>query len=437
MLHRIPSNSLGARSEVMAEAITRCVHCGFCLPTCPTYEVLGDEADSPRGRIYLIKEVLEGNLQAADAAPHIDRCLGCVACETHCPSGVPYGQLLSSYRATRQVGTSRSLMAKLRRWITAVTVPYPRRFAFAMRLGRWTRPLARLAPRGLQPLVELIPDSLPEANRPPQRSPAVGELQDEVMMHIGCAAQVLNPQITAAAIRVLNRAGVAVQVPPEQRCCGSLHWHVGHVRRATKLARRNVRAFGNRGMKIITTAAGCGSGMHEYPLVLADQRDVQQAKEFAQRVVDFSVYLNDKQLPPMTSPRPLKIAYHDACHLAHAQRVRQPPRELLERIDGVTLVDLVDSDLCCGSAGTYNIDQPVIAAELGRRKAQSVIDSGCDLVALGNIGCQVQIEQYLAKLGAASIPVLHVAQILDAVLAGRPLPERLASVESELGDATA
>jgi glycolate oxidase iron-sulfur subunit len=417
MLHRVPVETLGPRGEAMAQAITSCVHCGFCLPTCPTYEVLGDESDSPRGRIFLMKEVLEGNLAADQAAPHIDRCLGCVACQTACPSGVQYGELISSYRALHPVPQARSRWARLRRRIASLTVPYPKRFALAMRMGRLSRSLAKFAPRGMRPLVDLIPENLPAAEVPPELSPAVGTQRASVNLHIGCAAQVLNPDITSSAIRVLTRAGVAVRVPRAQACCGALHWHVGDAQHAAKLAKHNLDAFGSLPDAILTTAAGCGSGMHEYPLMLAGDARQDDAEQFAQRVMDVSVFLNRLELEEMAVERPLRIAYHDACHLAHAQRVRQPPRELLRRIKGVTLVELTDAEFCCGSAGTYNIDQPEIAAELGARKAQAVIAADCDLVALGNIGCQVQIEQHLRKAGSA-IPVLHVVQILDRVQRG-------------------
>lgn len=417
MLHRIPVETLGPRGEAMAQAITSCVHCGFCLPTCPTYEVLGDESDSPRGRIFLMKEVLEGNLAPEQAAPHLDRCLGCVACQTACPSGVQYGELISSYRALHAVPQARSRWARLRRRIASMTVPYPKRFGLAMQMGRWSRSLARFAPRGMRPLVDLIPEDLPQAERPPEFSPAIGAQRASVDLHIGCAAQVLNPDITASAIRVLTRAGVAVRVPRGQACCGALHWHVGDAGQAAKLAKRNLDAFGTQPDAILTTAAGCGSGMHEYPLMLAGDVRQSDAQQFSQRVMDVSVFLAGLELEPLAVERPLRIAYHDACHLSHAQRVRQPPRELLRRIAGVTLVELADAEFCCGSAGTYNIDQPEIAAELGARKAEAVIAADCDLVALGNIGCQVQIEQHLRKAGS-SLPVLHVVQILDRVQRG-------------------
>lgn len=422
MLHRISTEKLGPRGAAMGRAVESCIHCGFCLPTCPTYEVLGDEADSPRGRIMLMKEVLEGNLDAAQAAPHIDRCLGCVACQTHCPSGVEYGNLLSAYRSLEQSKQplTRTFASRLRRQLASWTLPYPKRFSLAMRLGRWGKKLAFATPSALKPMLELVPESLPLAEVVPAYSPAIGTERGRVMLHLGCAAQVLRPDITAAAIRVLNRNGIAVEVPTAQRCCGALHWHIGDSKAAMAFARANIDAFGNGEEPIITTAAGCGSGMHEYPLILAENADDPHVANFASRVIDISVYLDRLGIECPPAVAPIRIAYHDACHLAHAQKVRKPPRSLLQQIPGVTLVPLMESDLCCGSAGTYNIDQPEIAATLGARKARNIVESQCDVVALGNIGCQIQIEQHLAKL-MKPLPVLHTVQILDRAYRGLPL----------------
>jgi glycolate oxidase iron-sulfur subunit len=418
MLHRISTEKLGPRGAVMGHAVETCIHCGFCLPTCPTYEVLGNEADSPRGRIMLMKEVLEGNLDAAEAAPHIDRCLGCVACQTHCPSGVEYGNLLSSYRSLEETKqkSPRSVASRLRRKLASLTLPYPKRFALAMRFGKLGRKLAWATPSALKPMLDLVPDQLPDAESIPEHSPAIGEERGRVMIHLGCAAQVLRPDITSAAIRVLNLNGLAVHAPSRQQCCGALHWHVGDAAHAAKLANANMKAFGDGSEPIITTAAGCGSGMHEYPLILSGGNETA-SEAFSARVLDVSVYLERMGIKPPPAIAPLRIAYHDACHLAHAQKVRRPPRMLLQQIPGVELVDLHESDLCCGSAGTYNIDQPEIAAQLGRRKVDNILATGCDIVALGNIGCQIQIEQHLAKLGK-NIPVLHTIQILDRAYRG-------------------
>ena len=416
MLHRIPIETVGPRGAAMAHAVESCIHCGFCLPTCPTYEVLGDEADSPRGRIMLMKEVLEGTLDPAVAAPHIDRCLGCVACQTHCPSGVEYGNLISSYRSLEgsKVHSPGTFAGKLRRKLASLTLPYPKRFSLAMKMGKLGRRLRWVTPKALHPMLDLVPEALPPAEVVPDLSPAIGTERGIVFLHIGCAAQVLRPDITSAAIRVLNQNGISVHVPKAQGCCGALHWHIGDAKNAMKLATINLAAFGNGDEPIITTAAGCGSGMHEYPLMMAGQRNIDLAKRFADRTIDISEYLDRIGIVPPPKVTKLRIAYHDACHLAHAQKVRKPPRNLLKSIPGVELVELQESDLCCGSAGTYNIDQPEIAAQLGKRKIDNVVASQCDIVALGNIGCQIQIEQHLSKAGKA-IPVLHTIQILDRV----------------------
>ena len=433
MLHRIPIEQFGPRGAVMGHAVETCIHCGFCLPTCPTYEVLGDEADSPRGRIILMKEVLEGKLSAADAAPHIDRCLGCVACQTHCPSGVEYGNLLSSYRSLEQSKSvpSRSFAMRLRRQLASWTLPYPKRFSLAMRLGKIGRKLAFITPKALHPMLELVPDSLPPAESTPAVSPAVGKERGRVMLHIGCAAQVLRPDITSATIRVLNQNGITVLIPQAQVCCGALHWHIGDSKSAMKMAGKNLSAFGDGDEPIITTAAGCGSGMHEYPLIMAGDKNIDSATRFASRVVDISVYLDQIGIVPPPAVKTLRIAYHDACHLAHAQKVRKPPRSLLRLIPGVELVDLQESDLCCGSAGTYNIDQPEIAAQLGQRKVANVVASKCHVVALGNIGCQIQIEQHLAKSGH-KIPVLHTIQILDQAYRGELSVNQTTSEQNQI-----
>jgi len=424
MLHHIPLDKSGPRAKIMAEAVTSCIHCGFCLPTCPTYEVLGDEADSPRGRIFLMKEVLEGRLQPADASEHIDRCLGCVACETSCPSGVHYGALLSSYRSFVPESTStRSTGAKWRRKLASWTIPYPTRFGIAIRFAGIGRRLAWLTPPALRPMLDLAPRNLEKAVRFAACYPATGNVRGEVMLHLGCAARVLRPDIAMATIRVLNVNGVTVHVPQDQGCCGALHWHIGDSQNATKMARASLQSFGDSDIPIITTAAGCGSGMREYPVMMNDAQDAETVDRFANRVVDVSVYLDKLGIMPPPPVPPVRVAYHDACHLAHAQKVRRQPRELLRSIPGIELVPLQESDLCCGSAGTYNIDQPEIADQLGARKADNIAASKCDIVAMGNIGCQIQIEQNLSKKGL-SIPVLHTIQVLDRAYRSEPIATR-------------
>ncbi len=413
MLHEIPIEKLGARGEAMAAAVQSCVHCGFCLPSCPTYRVLGQETDSPRGRILLMKEVLEGKIAADDAQLHIDRCLGCLACETSCPSGVKYGELLSPFRAMRRregaAGGNR-----LRRWLAAMTLPYPTRLRWAMRLGRLGRAFRFLTPAALHPMLDLVPAKLPSAQPLPLFTPAQGERRASVALLVGCAQQVLAPRINAAAVRVLTRNGCDVHVPRGQGCCGALSWHIGDDRQATQFAKQNLRAFPTEVDYIVTTAAGCGSGLHDYPLILAGTPEEDAAKQLAAKTIDVSSFLDKLGIiVPSALSRTIKVAYHDACHLAHAQRVRSQPRRLLRSIPGLELIEIYNPEICCGSAGTYNIDQPEVSSKLGREKAANIISTGAEVLALGNIGCEVQIERYLREAGS-SIRVMHTVELLDS-----------------------
>lgn len=426
MHHSIPIEQLGSRGDQMAQAVQSCVHCGFCLPTCPTYLDLQEEMDSPRGRIFLMKEVLEGKLPAEEAQVHVDRCLGCLACETSCPSGVRYGELISPYRAMRR-GQGEMGANRFRRWLASATLPYPWRFRMAMRTGRLGRRLRPLVPRLLRPMLDLVPEHLPPSQHLATLTPSIGARRARVAMLVGCAQQVLAPEINAAAIRVLARNGVEVVVPERQGCCGALSWHVGDEAHAVRFARNNLKAFPNDVDAVITTAAGCGSGIHDYPQILKGTEDEERAHRFAETTLDISAFLDSLGIeapPPLVHP--MRIAYHDACHLAHAQRVRSQPRNLLRAIVGLEIVEIAESEICCGSAGTYNIDQPEIAARLGRRKALNLANARADLIALGNIGCAVQIRQYLEQQHAV-VPVLHTIEVLDRAyrrVLSRKIPSR-------------
>jgi glycolate oxidase iron-sulfur subunit len=417
MHHQINPQPLGPHADPMIAAVQACVHCGFCLPTCPTYQVLGQEMDSPRGRIFLMKEVLEGKLAPEEAQPHIDRCLGCLACQTHCPSGVKYGELLSPYRAMRrQQGAAGG--DRLRRWLASMTLPYPTRFRWAMRMGKLGRRLRPLVPKKLRPMVDLVPPKLPApVSIAPSHLPS-GTVRGRVALLTGCAQQVLAPEISIAAIEVLNRNGFEVIAPTQQGCCGALSWHIGDLKRAKEFAINNIAAFDLDVEAVLTTAAGCGSALHEYPLILAGTEHADASKKLAKQSMDISVYLirlNCIAQPPLSQT--LRIAYHDACHLSHGQGVRDAPRNLLRKIKGVELIELAQTEICCGSAGTYNLDQPDIANQLGREKAQQIIDAKPDIVALGNIGCLIQIRQHLQELGY-NIPVLHTVEILQRAYRG-------------------
>jgi glycolate oxidase iron-sulfur subunit len=418
MLHSIKTKEHGPLGEPMANAVQTCVHCGFCLAACPTYHELGQEMDTPRGRIVLMKQVLEGTLSASAAQPHIDRCLGCLACEPACPSGVPYRDLISPYRAQVQNQLPRTRGERLRRWLAAQTIPFPSRFRFALRGAGIGRALGPMVPKVLRPMLALAPAAIPRRVLLPIISPARGQRRARVALLAGCAQQVLEPDINVATIDVLTRNGVEVIVPGNQGCCGGLAWHTGDLSAAQGFARRNLSAFPADVDAILTNAAGCGSAMHEYHLILRGTADEAAAEVFRKRVVDVSVFLTRLGLSetPAGWPDGQAIAYHDACHLANAQNVRTEPRQLLRNIRGVELREIANAHLCCGSAGTYNLDQPAIADSLGTQKAQAAIATGATVIATGNIGCLTQVRAHLHKLGSP-IRVRHTMQVLrDAYL---------------------
>jgi glycolate oxidase iron-sulfur subunit len=282
-----------------------------------------------------------------------------------------------------------------------------------MRLGSIGRALRFLTPAVLKPMLDLVPTQLPAAQSLPAFTPAQGQRRAKVALLVGCAQQVLAPRINAAAIRVLSRNGCDVCVPSGQGCCGALSWHIGDDRQATRFANNNLKAFPSDVEYIVTTAAGCGSGLHDYPLILAGTPQEDAAKRLSAKTIDIAALLDKLGItPPPACSQSLKVAYHDACHLAHAQRVRSQPRRLLRSIPGIELIEVADPEICCGSAGTYNIDQPEISTKLGREKAANIIATGADVVALGNIGCEVQIERYLREAGS-SIRVMHTVELLD------------------------
>ncbi|MCC6512161.1 MAG: glycolate oxidase subunit GlcF [Pirellulaceae bacterium] len=411
MFHEIDTKKLGSRGPAMADAVQACVHCGFCLPACPTYQELGQEMDSPRGRILLMKNVLEGHLEATTAQPHIDRCLGCLACVTHCPSGVHYGDLVSSYRdQMRQEGKSKLTLTG---WLARLTLPYPQRFRAAVVMGGLFRPLHRFMPRMLRPMLDMIPQELPARQPLAETTPAQGVRKARVAMLAGCAQQVLAPDINAATVRVLARNHIEVVIPKQMGCCGALAWHVGNGDEAMAFAKRLIDSMPVDVDALIINAAGCGSAVHEYPLLLAGTEYESRARQLAEKAVDISVYLDRLELEPIPKlAAPLRVAYHDACHLAHAQGVRSAPRRLLERVPGLEVVSLADADTCCGSAGTYNIEQPEIASSLGKRKAAAVLDTRASLVATGNIGCLVQLDKHLRNR-TDRVTILHTVQVID------------------------
>jgi glycolate oxidase iron-sulfur subunit len=371
--------------------------------------------DSPRGRIVLMKEVLEGNLRPEQAAPFVDRCLGCVACQPACPSGVEYGNLLSSYRAVTHDQVPRKFLLRVREFLVHQTVPFPGRFRIAVHLGKIVAPFSFLMPQTLRPMLELAPKKIPKAIRLPEFSPAVGVRKGQVGLLAGCAQQVLAPEINLATMRVLNHVGFDVIVPKKQSCCGALDWHDGRLETTRRMAAGNFERFPADVETIITNAAGCGSAINDYQVIFQETEMLEKARQFSNKVIDISKFLASQPMPPGRFDLPTRIAYHDACHLAHAQGIRAQPRHLLEQIDNVELVPLVESERCCGSAGTYNLQQPEIAKRLGKLKVQTVLDSNCQIVAAGNIGCLIQIRKYLQARNSP-IRALHPIEILEQAI---------------------
>jgi glycolate oxidase iron-sulfur subunit len=414
MKHEIAVESLGVRGPLMADPIASCVHCGFCLPTCPTYVTMGEEMDSPRGRIFLMKEVLEGKMEVELAQPYLDNCLGCQACETACPSGVRYGDLITEFRGRAEPQRKRPPAERLRRELALGTLPHGRRFRAAAKLGGLGRRVRGAVPRALRPMLDLLPDRLPARRPLPAGFAAEGERRARVALLAGCVQQELDPEIGWAAGRVLARNGVEVIVPANQGCCGSLAMHAGEADRARKLARRNLAAFPEDVDAVITTAAGCGSGIREYGALFLGELEEETAGRLAGRTLDVAEFLAELGLaeapPALAAPR--RVAYHDACHLAHAQKVTAAPRRLLGEIENLELLEPAEAELCCGSAGIYNVERPEVAAELGERKAQNLLATGAEMIASGNIGCLTQLQKQLANLGH-QIPALHTVQVLD------------------------
>jgi len=382
----------------MARAVTTCVHCGFCLAACPTYRVLGEEMDSPRGRIVLMKQALEGELEIDQALPFIDRCLGCLACETACPSGVRYRELVVPFRA-RAEETARPPRERTERRLLLSVLESPDAFRLALAAGRVARRVASVLPAALRSMLGLIPTSAPATDPVRPLTRATGTRRARVALLAGCVQRVLRPSINAAAVRVLAANGVEVVVPRDQGCCGALARHVGFEKHADDLAARNITAFPRDVDAIVTTAAGCGSAMKEdrYPTPVAD------VAEFLDRIGATTSF---------ALATPTIVAYHDACHLGHAQGVRAAPRRLLAAIGNARVVELDDNEMCCGSAGLYNIEQPETAAALGRRKAEAIRRTGAHVVATGNIGCMTQIASHLG----ADAAVRHTIEVLDSAL---------------------
>ena len=413
-----------------SEAIIRkCVHCGFCTATCPTYVLLGDELDSPRGRIYLMKDMLENEREpTAEIVKHIDRCLSCLSCMTTCPSGVNYMHLVDHARAYINDRYARPWRERAYRSLLALVLPNPRLFRLALRLAPLARPLLPVlgranALRPLAAMLALAPRKL--GRRPSEQSIPVPSARGRVALLKGCAEPVLRPEFREAATRLLNRCGYEVTFASGEVCCGALVHHMGREEAAREAARRNVDAWTAEiaagGLDaIIVTASGCGTTIKDYGYLLrGDPAYAEKAAAVSALARDIAEFVGHAGLPPAES-RGLTVAYHSACSLQHGQKITDMPRRLLEQA-GYRVLTPAEAHLCCGSAGTYNILQPEIAGQLGDRKVASIERLGADVIAAGNIGCAMQIGQ------RTSTPVVHTVELLDWATGG-PTPQAFATI---------
>jgi glycolate oxidase iron-sulfur subunit len=415
-----------------ADKILRaCVHCGFCTATCPTYVLLGDELDSPRGRIYLIKEMLEKDRPpTAEVVKHIDRCLSCLACMTTCPSGVNYMHLVDQARVRIERDYLRPLAERALRALLVLVLPRPGLFRAGMIMARLGRPFAALLPtpkttsgtptlrRRIKAMLALAPDRLP-APGPAAGSvfPAIGTQRGRVALLQGCAQQVLAPRINQAAINVLTRHGIEVVLVRDEQCCGALTHHLGRDGDALARARANVSVWQREAEQggldaILVTTSGCGTVIKDYGFMLREDREFAgPAAQISALAKDITEYLAGIELAPSSQQGDVTIAYHSACSLQHGQKITHVPKELLSK-NGFVVKDVPESHLCCGSAGTYNILQPDIASRLRDRKIANIATVKPDMIAAGNIGCMVQIA------GGTSVPVVHTIELLDWATGG-------------------
>lgn len=418
------------------ELLKRCVSCGMCLSTCPTFAELGLEADSPRGRIQLMKQVAQGDIAATDPlyARHIDGCLGCRACESACPSGVEYGKLLEGARAQLEVARPPSPRRRaLRALAFAWLLPRPAVLAAIARLGVTARDIGAggalraaghrvpLAKR-LGELLDLLPARVSSA-APPRSLPARGPRRGAVALFTGCVMRAAFADTNLATARVLARNGIDVEIPRRQTCCGALPAHAGDADTARKLARENLAALGDlEADAIVVNAAGCGAAMKEYGWLLRDDPEWSaRAARFSARVRDASEYLGAVGLVATPGPLPLRVTYDDPCHLLHGQRVAAQPRALLRSIPGIDLLPLPEADWCCGSAGTYNLTQPAMSRRLLDRKVGHVLGTGASVVVTANPGCQMQIAAGL-RAADASVEVVHLMDVLDRAYGAEDIP---------------
>ncbi len=407
------------------QILRSCVHCGFCTATCPTYQVLGDELDSPRGRIYLIKDMLESGRPADEkTVKHIDRCLSCLACMTTCPSGVHYMHLVDHARDYIEQTYRRPFMDRALRWVLARILPYPTRFRIALLGAKIGRPFAFLMPDArLKAMLEMAPKRIPPVSRndDAQVFPAIGARKMRVALMTGCAQRALNTDINDATIRVLRRLGCDVVIARGQGCCGALTHHMGKTQESHATAAKNIRAWSaeiaGEGLDaVVINTSGCGTTVKDYGHMFREGPLAAEAATVAGLAMDISELLMKLEVPE-GADKGVTVAYHAACSLQHGQQIKTYPKDLLKRV-GFAVVEPRDSHLCCGSAGTYNLMQPEISKQLKARKVQTLEAKSPDIIAAGNIGCMMQIGS------GTDIPMVHTVELIDWATGG-PKPPAL------------
>ncbi len=409
-----------------ADKILRaCVHCGFCTATCPTYVLLGDELDSPRGRIYLIKDMLESGKPASeDVKTHVDRCLSCLACMSTCPSGVNYMHLVDQARAHIERTAKRPIFERIMRKLLAATLPHPKRFRLALWAARLGKPFTWAMPGKLRAMVKFAPGSLPSASLKdaPQVFPAQGQKRMRVALLSGCAQKVLDPAINEATIRLLTRLGAEVVVAKNSGCCGALTHHMGMTENSHQFAANNIRAWIKEieedGLDaIVANASGCGTTVKDYGYMFrSDAALAADAAQISALAKDVSEVVSELRIDDAPGNN-MRVAYQSACSLQHGQQIKTLPQDLL-RSAGFEIVEPAESHLCCGSAGTYNLTQPEIATQLGTRKVANIERTQPEVIASGNIGCMTQLR------AGTRIPVVHTVELLDWATGG-PKPAAL------------
>ncbi len=422
------------RAKIPYSLYQDCIHCGLCTASCPTYVETGDENDSPRGRIYLMRAVADGRIGASpEVRHHLDLCLDCRACETACPSGVQYGRLIEPFKVALHASSPpEDRTGWMQQVILQYLFPYGNRVKIALAPARWLQKLGildriesvglmKLLPATLRQMQAMLPTLATPGPTLPAVLPAIGPKRATVGLFVGCVGDAMFPGTTAATARVLQANGCEVHIPRGQNCCGAIHYHSGSEGPAVAFARRNITALDpDRFDAIVTNVAGCGAMLKDYHHLLPPA-DHDRAVAFISKVRDISEFLMNLGPIAPTHPVPIRATYHDPCHLAHAQQIKAAPRELLGLIPGLELVPLAESDLCCGAAGTYNLTQPEMADRLGRRKLANIRATGAGTVVTGNVGCILQIARQ-AKAEGAPIEVVHPVDLLDRAYRGPSNP---------------